>query len=49
MDTADWPQFLPIGDYRINIRFVTSVDGKDEFLFLTKDYYEVRPIGLIEF
>lgn len=49
MDTSNFPQFLPIGDYRFDIGLVTYMNGEEEFILLTQDFYEVKPLGVIQF
>lgn len=49
METSTFPQFLPIGEYRLDIRCVTHMNGEEEFVILTQDYYEIKPLGTEQF
>lgn len=46
VDTSNFPQFVPIGDYRLDY---TLLNGKREFLLFLQDYWNVKPLGAIEF
>lgn len=49
IDTTKFPQFLPIGEYRIDDTIYTYINGKEEFVLLYQDYIEVKPLGILEF
>lgn len=49
VDKRKFPQFVPVGEYRIDIRLFTNMNGTEEFIFMTQDYYEVKPLGALQF
>lgn len=49
VDTSNFPQFAPIGDYRLDYYYFTIINGKREFEKLLQDYWEVKPLGAMQF
>lgn len=49
IDTTKFPQFIPIGEYRIDLNFSTYMNGYEEFVLLHQDYIEVKPLGALQF
>ena len=49
VDTSRFPKFVPIGEYRLDFKFFTYMNGKEEFIMLIQDYIEVKPLGALQF
>lgn len=49
VDTSLFPPFVPIGDYRLDYTYYTLLNGKKEFLLFLQDYWNIKPLGAIEF
>lgn len=49
LDSRKFPKFLPIGEYRMDSRYSTYMNGKEEFIMLLQDYIEVKALGILEF
>lgn len=49
MDWSRFPKFVPIGEYRLDVRTYTFMNGIEEFLTVNQDYAEVKPLGALQF
>lgn len=49
MDISNFPQFVPIGDYRVDVQIFTYINGEEEFILLAQEFFEVKPIGAMQF
>lgn len=48
-DKSNFPQFVPVGEYRVDVTIFVTKNGKEEFLFLYQEYIEVKPLGILQF
>lgn len=49
VDISAFPQFIPIGEYRVDIKTFTFMNGYEEFVMLNQEYFEVKPLGAMQF
>lgn len=49
IDFSKYPQFMPIGEYRMDLSFSTYMNGYEEFVWLHQDFIEVKPLGILQF
>lgn len=49
VDTSNFPQFLPPGQYRLDSKYFTYMNGKEEFIAMIQDYMDVTPLGAEQF
>lgn len=48
-DSKTLPPFMPVGEYRIDVQLFTNMNGKEEFIMMSQDYIEVKPLEIIQF
>lgn len=49
VNTEKFPQFVPIGEYRLDTIISTFMNGKEEFVLLYQCYIEAKPLGIMQF
>ena len=49
IDSSKFPKFVPIGEYRLDTKYFTYMNGEEEFIYMTQDYIEVKPLGALQF
>ncbi len=49
VDTSRFPQFIPVGEYRVDSKLLTVMNGPEEFLFTFQSFVEVKPLSAAEF
>lgn len=49
VDTSKFPQFIPVGEYRVDSTFSTYMSGHEEFVFTYQSFVEVKPLGAEQF
>lgn len=49
VDTSKFPQFVPIGEYRIDASFLTLMNGPEELVFTFQSFLEVKPLAAEQF
>lgn len=48
-NAQEFPIFVPVGEYRIDLRYFTYMNGDEEFMMLIQDFVEVKPLGILQF
>lgn len=49
VDWSTFPKFVPVGEYRLDTKTYTFMNGVEEFITWTQDFAEVKPLGAIQF
>lgn len=49
IDSSSFPQFVPVGEYRLETKIYTYMNGEEEFILLIQDYIEAKALGIERF
>lgn len=49
VNITSFPLFIPVGEYRIDLKTSTFMNGIEEFIMLNQEYFEVKPLGALQF